>query len=80
MNTTTVTALERADTKDCPKEATHVKMNPTGEFIEMFYRRNENGLWQYLSSCGGGWMYSDAQEKDKNFSDRLILIKAQPTH
>jgi hypothetical protein len=66
--------MNRSDINDCPAKATHVKLNPSGEFIEMFYRVNEHGVIQY-QSFSGSWCFSMESERDKNFMDRLIEIK-----
>jgi hypothetical protein len=65
--------MKRDDIKDCPQDATHAKLNPSGEFIELFYKVDGTHV-QYKSTCGGGWFFSDAAEKDSNFLNRLTPI------
>jgi hypothetical protein len=66
--------MKRTNILNCPKEATHVHMNPTNEFIQLFYRIKDNNI-NYLSTCGGGWCYSDSAEKDKEFINKLTPIE-----
>jgi hypothetical protein len=62
--------MKRENIKDCPKDASHILLNPAKEFIQLFYRKNKYGIWQYLSTCGGGWFATE----DKNIENKLTEI------
>lgn len=63
---------------DPPKGTQFCTLNPTGDFIEMFYRLepikyNDNTVedqLQYYSSCGGGWMGTNERDPDKFLKTR----------
>ncbi len=65
--------MKRSNINECPADATHVKMNPTNKFIELFYRVADNNI-NFLSTCGGGWQHSFEADKDVDFINRLTKI------
>jgi len=73
MNTTKSISLSAiAETVTIPSGATHLRMNPTGEFIETFFKKVD-GRWFYYSEFNQ-WNASTTAEKNKNFEDVLTVI------
>lgn len=65
--------MKRKDIKDCPENATHLHLNPSNEFIQMFYKIDETGV--AYQTFSGSWAYSDSAEKDPEFIKKLIEIE-----
>ncbi len=64
--------IAREDIKNCPTEATHVYMNPTNEFIQLFYKVKGDTITYF--ACNHTWFYSMTARRCKNFIDKLVPI------
>lgn len=64
--------IKRAEIKNCPPDATHVLLNPKGEFIELFYKVEGNDV--KYKSFANLWMGSHTQMKNPKYIEKLTLI------
>lgn len=65
--------IKRQDIKgETPKDAQFAKLNPSGDFIEKFYKINEHEIPMYYGEQGG-WHGSFSHTKDSILKSPLFL-------
>lgn len=65
-------SIKRKDIKECPRDATHVRLTTDG-LVQMFYKVSGENV-QYLTFCGL-WHNSTSSWRDTEFINKLVKIK-----
>jgi hypothetical protein len=60
-----------ADTVKIPTGAQYYRMNPTNEFIEQFYKIENERVFYY--SIFNEWNVSEAAEKQRDFVEKKLI-------
>lgn len=57
---------------EVPADATHCLFNPSDKFVQMFYKiEGESVKYRTFAKL---WFYSDSNEKDPNFKNKLTVL------